>query len=122
MPVDNKEVRMARYLTAVLSVLMLFALSGAAFAAEAENPCAAKKNCGLEEISKVKGTVKSMDAEKGEVVLTAKDGKDVTYKLEGKTGKGIKAGDKVEVTCMKKGEDCFAKKIRKLKASRGKQP
>jgi Cu/Ag efflux protein CusF len=112
---------MARYLIAVLSILMLVAFCGVAFAAEAENPCAAKKNCGLEGISKVKGTVKSMDAEKGEVVLTAMDGKDITYKLEGKTGKGIKAGDKVEVTCMKKGEDCYAKKIRKLKASRGKK-
>ena len=120
---------MRRYLAAVLSVIVLVMFSGLALAAEkeaakaagSEHPCAASKNCGMEGISKVKGTFKSMDKEKGEIVVTGKDGKDITFKIEGTTGKSLKAGDKVEVTCMKKGEECFAKKIRKMSASRGKK-
>ena len=120
---------MVKYLLAVLSVLMFVAFSGAAFAAEEgkakpaeqKNVCGTKKNCGLEEISKVAGTFKSIDRKKGEIVVTGKDGKDITYKIEKSTGKGLKAGDKVEVTCVKKGEDCYAKKIKKLQASRGRK-
>ncbi len=120
---------MRKYLAAVLSVLMLVMFAGAAFAAEAEkakpeaseHPCAQNKNCGMEGISKVKGTFKSMDKKKGELVVTGSDGKDITYKIEGLKAKNFKAGDKVEVTCMKKGEDCYAKKIRKLKESRAKK-
>src|SRR5512143_3790302 len=120
---------MKRYLAAFLSVVMLAMFSCAALAAEgtaakpadSEHPCAQKKNCGMEGISKVKGTFKSMDKKKGELVVTGSDGKDITYKIEGLKAKHFKAGDKVEVTCMQKGEDCYAKKIRKLKESRAKK-
>ena len=120
---------MKKYLIAILSVLMFVAFTGGAFAAEEgkaktaepKNPCAVKKNCGLEEISKVTGTFKSIDRKKGELVLTGEDGKDTTFKIKSLKSKGITAGDKVEVTCVKKGEECFAKKIKKMEKSRGKE-
>jgi cold shock CspA family protein len=118
---------MRKDLVAILSVLIVVAFVVSSFAAEggketsakSENPCATKKNCGLEGISKVTGEFKSIDRKKGELVLTGEDGKDTTFKIKDIQAKGIKAGDKVEVTCAQKGEDCFAKKMRKLEKSRG---
>ncbi len=120
---------MRKYLVSILSVLMFVAFAGGAFAAEAgksesaetKNPCATKKNCGLEGISKVTGTFKSIDRKKGELVLTGEDGKDTTFKIKSLKSKGLTAGDKVEVTCVKKGEECFAKKIRKMEKTRAKE-
>lgn len=114
---------MRKYLIAILSVLMFAAFAGGAFAAEAgkaasasaEHPCAAAKNCGLEGIHKVTGTLKSIDRKKGEMVLTGEDGTDTTFKVKETVGKRVKAGDKVAVTCVKKGEECFASKVKKIK-------
>ena len=125
----NKEVRMKKYLIAILSVLTLAVFTSGAFAAEAgkaesaepKNPCATKKNCGLEGISKVTGTFKSIDRKKGELVLTGEDGKDTTFKIKSIKAKHVKPGDKVEVTCVKKGDECFAKKLKKMEESRGKE-
>jgi cold shock CspA family protein len=118
---------MMKYLVAILSVLTFVVFTGGAFAAESvkpapvnpENPCAAKKNCGLEGIHKVTGTLKSIDHKKGEMVLTGEDGKDTTFKVKEIQTKNVKAGDKVEVTCMTKGAQCYAKKLKKLEKSRG---
>ena len=120
---------MKKYLVVILSVLMFVAFAGGAFAAEErkaesakpENPCAANKNCGLEGISKVTGTFKSIDHKKNELVLTGEDGKDSTFRIKDIRAKGIKPGDKVKVTCVKKGEECFAKKLKKLEKSRAKE-
>jgi cold shock CspA family protein len=114
---------------AILSVLMFVAFTGAAFAAEegkagsaeTKKPCATQKNCGLEGISKVTGTFKSINHKKGEMVLTGEDGKDTTFKIKKISSKGISAGDKVEVTCVKKGEECFAKKLKKMEKTRAKE-
>ena len=118
---------MRKYLVAILSVLTFVVFTGGAFAAEnvkpapvnPKNPCAAKKNCGLEGIHKVTGTLKSIDRKKGEMVLTGEDGKDTTFKVKEIQSKKVKAGDKVEVTCMTKGANCYAKKVTKLEKSRG---
>ncbi len=118
---------MRKYLVAILSVLTFVVFTGGAFADEnvkpapvnPKNPCAAKKNCGLEGIHKVTGTLKSIDRKKGEMVLTGEDGKDTTLKIKEIQSKKLKAGDKVEVTCMTKGANCYAKKVRKLEKSRG---
>jgi len=120
---------MKKYLVAILSVLMFVALTGAAFAAEGEkaeaakpkNPCANSKNCGLEGISKIIGSFKSIDRKKGELVLTGEDGADTTLKVKKLRTKGIKPGDKVEVTCVKNGEECYARKIKKVEKARGKE-
>ena len=127
-PLGLRLVRM-KYLVGILSAMMFVAFAGGAFAVEEgkkeaakpENPCVAKKNCGLEGISKVTGTFKSIDQKKKELVLTGEDGKDTTFKIKSIRAKGIKPGDKVEVTCVKKGEECFAKKIKKMEKSRGKE-
>ena len=118
---------MRKYLVAILSVLTFIVFIGGAFAAETvkpapvnpENPCATKKNCGLEGIHKHTGTLKSIDRKKGEMVLTGEDGKDTTFKIKEMQSKKVKAGDKVEVTCMTKGKECYAKKLIKLEKSRG---
>ena len=54
--------------------------------------------------------------------MTGEDGKDTTFKIKEMQSKKVKAGDKVEVTCMIKGADCYAKKVTKLEKSRGENP
>ena len=50
----------------------------------------------------MKGTVKSVDAKAGSIVLTGMDGKDVTLKAEKSCDLGkVKAGDKVEASIEK---------------------
>jgi len=122
---------MRKYLAAILAVAMLVAFAGLAYAAEAEkaekkesaemkHPCAGSKNCGLEGVSKVSGKFKSVDKKKGELVVTGEDGKENVFRVKKLNTKGIKEGDKVEVTCVKNGEECFAKKIKKTDKSRAK--
>ena len=120
---------MRKFMVAVLSVLMFIAFAGVVYAeatckpasAKTENPCAVKKNCGLEEISKVTGVFKSIDHKKGELVLTGEDGKEKTLKTKKLRSTDVKPGDKVEVTCQKKGDECYAVKMRKLEKTRGKK-
>ncbi len=121
---------MRKYLVAILSVLTFVVFTGGAFADEnvkpapvnPKNPCAGKKNCGLEGVHMVTGTLKSIDKKKGEMVLTGEDGKDTTFKIKEMQGKKVKAGDKVEVTCMIKGEECYARKVTKVEKSRSEKP
>ena len=50
----------------------------------------------------MKGTVKSVDAKAGSIVLTTMDGKDVTLKADKSCDLGkVKAGDKVEASVEK---------------------
>ena len=114
---------MRKHLAAVLFVMMLVAFTGMAFAADAVkvNPDSINPCCGLEKISKVTGTFKSIDRKSAVLVLTGEDGKDTTFKLKSVADSDFKSGDKVEVTCMNKGEECFAKKLNNVDESRGKK-
>lgn len=129
----EKEELMKKILTMVLSVMLavVFA-SGVSFAAEKSKEKAAEtkaaemkmkegKACEPEAVSKVSGTVKSIDPKKGELVLTGEDGKDTTFVIKKTQGKKIKAGDKVDVTCVKKGEQCMAKRITKARGGAKKE-
>lgn len=113
---------MKKYLVMILSTLMFIAFTAGAFAADKttvkENPCANSKNCGMEGITKVTGTLKSIDKKKREMVITGEDGKDTTFKIKDLKTKKFKDGDKVEVTCVKKGEDCYAQKMKKVEAKK----
>jgi len=111
----------------VLSVLVaLFAvvlMSGVSVAKESAKAKAKAESavtkgnepCEPAPVSKVMGTVKSIDPKKGELVLTGEDGKDVTFKITKDQGKKVKAGDKVTVNA----EKDVAKRIMK---SRGGKP
>jgi Cu/Ag efflux protein CusF len=70
----------------------------------------------------VKGKIKSVDADKNQFVLTDKDGKDLTFKMDDnakirlndKDSKlnDLKEGDEITVTYEKKGDRMIASEVR----------
>jgi len=116
---------MKKVLISLFALMFAVALvSGVSFAAEAAKPEAAKaapekKEKAKKETAKTekaKGTVKSIDQAKGELVVTAEGGADMTFKIKKTQAKGVKAGDMVTVSYEKKGEEMTAKRVTKAKA------
>ncbi len=68
---------------------------------------------------KAKGTVKTIDAAKGEMVVTNESGTDMTFKIKKTQAKGMKEGDMVTVYYTKKGEEMTARRVTKMKMKKG---
>jgi len=98
---------MNRWLTSILMVLALALLLGTASTALAAE--------------KATGKIKSVTADKQEFVLTDKDGKDWTFRMDDNAKirlndknaelKELKTGDEVEVTYTKKGDQLIATQV-----------
>src|SRR5262249_31451828 len=99
-------IRMPKWLVALMVIGLLLGLAMPAMAADL----------------KIKGKIKSVDADKNEFVLTDNDNKDFTMTLD-KDGKvlindkesklsDLKAGDKAEVTCEKKEDKHIASLVK----------
>lgn len=69
---------------------------------------------------KVTGTIKSVDAEKDELVVTPEGGgTDMTFKVKKSQAKKLKTGEEVHVTYKKSGTEDIATRITKAKKKAG---
>jgi len=114
---------MRKYLVAVLAVLMLAAFTTVSLAAEEAMKGAEKAKPAKAEkmaMEKAMGTVKSVDAAKGELVITTEAGADMAFKVTKRQAKNIKEGEMVTVSYEKKGEEMVAKRVMKAKMKKEK--
>jgi cold shock CspA family protein len=114
---------MKKLIVSLCSLVFAFTMvAGVSFAADKAAdkaaPAAADKKAEKKEAAKAEkatGTVKSIDREKGELVVTEESGTDVTFSIKKTQAKEVKDGDKVTVSYETKDGKNIAKRVTKVK-------